>query len=133
MAVDVTDYSDLTRTRAEWSKDSRCGKLPNAWKLFDQRQGRPQRRPAWWNICNDCPVKKECLAFAIVHNEEGVWGGTTDSQRILLAPLVRTQMLAQAQEAGWFEPQSYYEAPALRLVVSREYVFEFPDIEAFFA
>lgn len=32
-------------------------------------------------VCARCPVRGECLAHAIEHREQGVWGGTTDSQR----------------------------------------------------
>jgi WhiB family redox-sensing transcriptional regulator len=32
-------------------------------------------------ICKTCPVINECLQHALVSNEQGVWGGTTDNQR----------------------------------------------------
>lgn len=33
-------------------------------------------------ICRDCPVKHECLEWALTHNErEGVWGGLAPSER----------------------------------------------------
>jgi WhiB family redox-sensing transcriptional regulator len=33
-------------------------------------------------ICGDCPVRVECLAWALQHGEEhGVWGGRTEKQR----------------------------------------------------
>ena len=32
-------------------------------------------------ICADCPVQTECLAFALRHDEPGVWAGTTPAQR----------------------------------------------------
>jgi WhiB family transcriptional regulator, redox-sensing transcriptional regulator len=32
-------------------------------------------------ICSTCPVKKECLNYAIEHECQGIWGGTTDSER----------------------------------------------------
>ncbi len=31
--------------------------------------------------CNACPIRVECLAYAIAHNEVGVWGVTTEYQR----------------------------------------------------
>ena len=32
-------------------------------------------------FCLDCPVIDQCRYYAIAHNEIGVWGGTTTSQR----------------------------------------------------
>lgn len=120
--MDITGYEDLTETRSQWSKRARCAK-PGVHKIFDQRQGRPQKRPEWWDYCNRCVVKLNCLAFAIVHNEEGVWGGTTDSQRKRLNPLVQSQMTLQAQEAGWFEPEAY----SLELLLSPQPQSAIPD------
>jgi WhiB family redox-sensing transcriptional regulator len=49
--------------------------------------------PAWWwfaastrrraiRICGRCPVRVDCLAFAVDHGEvSGVWGGTTPADR----------------------------------------------------
>lgn len=34
-------------------------------------------------ICRRCPVKPECLAYAMADPRiEGIWGGTTDRERI---------------------------------------------------
>lgn len=32
-------------------------------------------------ICANCPYLKECLEYAIEHNEDGVWGGTSRNER----------------------------------------------------
>lgn len=32
-------------------------------------------------VCAACPVRAACLAHALMYNERGVWGGTTDSER----------------------------------------------------
>lgn len=33
-------------------------------------------------LCDGCPVKRECAAYAIERPEEvGIWGGTTTAQR----------------------------------------------------
>jgi WhiB family redox-sensing transcriptional regulator len=32
-------------------------------------------------VCQDCPVIKPCLHFALKHHERGVWGGTSERQR----------------------------------------------------
>jgi WhiB family redox-sensing transcriptional regulator len=34
-------------------------------------------------ICDGCPVKRQCLEFAMQTNEaEGIWGGTTPEERV---------------------------------------------------
>ena len=32
-------------------------------------------------ICEPCPLKTACLEYALENNYEGVWGGTTDTDR----------------------------------------------------
>lgn len=32
-------------------------------------------------VCRHCPVRNECLTFALTHNHSGIWGGTTDRER----------------------------------------------------
>lgn len=32
-------------------------------------------------ICEECPVRLLCRNFALVHDEYGIWGGTTDKER----------------------------------------------------
>ena len=37
-------------------------------------------------ICNGCPVRAECLDYAIIGREEyGVWGGLSPQERVTLA------------------------------------------------
>lgn len=38
-------------------------------------------------ICAECPYKVRCLAYALKHSEQGIWGGTTerDRRRIMTA------------------------------------------------
>lgn len=32
-------------------------------------------------LCADCPVRPECLDYALEHDLKGVWGGTTEQER----------------------------------------------------
>lgn len=37
-------------------------------------------------ICRDCPVRADCLAYALAANEPyGIWGGLTRPERLRLA------------------------------------------------
>lgn len=41
-------------------------------------------------LCGECPVRKECLNYAIVGNEtHGIWGGLTYKERRKIALKIR--------------------------------------------
>lgn len=40
-------------------------------------------------FCAACPVSRECLEYAIEHRLSGVWGGTSETQRIQMRRLRR--------------------------------------------
>ncbi len=43
-------------------------------------------------ICKGCPVKKACLDFALAtRQEDGVWGGTSERERVRLRRAARYQ------------------------------------------
>lgn len=35
-------------------------------------------------VCAGCPAKTACLAWALEHRENGIWGGTTERQRRIM-------------------------------------------------
>lgn len=49
--------------------------------FFPQSGGGPQQKAAQ-AVCKECPVKMECLEYALDHGEEfGIWGGLTSKAR----------------------------------------------------
>jgi hypothetical protein len=34
------------------------------------------------NLCGQCSYKLDCLSYALKNNEKGIWGGTTENERI---------------------------------------------------
>lgn len=40
-------------------------------------------------ICRNCPVLEQCLEYAVTQGEGGIWGGTTDEQRMISGYEVR--------------------------------------------
>ena len=45
------------------------------------------RWPEARRLCRRCPVRDECLAHAVAHNEPvGIWGGLTPSERRTVTP-----------------------------------------------
>jgi WhiB family redox-sensing transcriptional regulator len=49
------------------------------------------RTDAAKDVCSRCPVRAECLAFALANGEEfGVWGGMDPDERFALLHLTQT-------------------------------------------
>jgi Transcription factor WhiB len=55
-------------------------------------------------VCRTCIVRRQCLAYAIAANEEGVWGGMTEEERLRVAHRTR----------AWAEPAASGAEPAFR-------------------
>jgi len=93
------------RPRVEWQKEANCTGLSIQEKdrVFFPGRGRPYRTSPHEKYCVACPVVKECLEYALVHREEGVWGNTTLDQRKLF-PLIQVEILTRrAQTERWLE------------------------------
>lgn len=82
--------------RQAWRAVAPCMSLSptQADELFFIGPGQKAKRAKLY--CNSCPVKRECLNFAIVHDEVGIWGGTTDAERKALA-FMRPILIEQAR------------------------------------
>lgn len=72
----------------EWWDDAACLPFPTGWWYADPHVNRHQTAKAI-QICNDCPVKAECLAYAHANNEHGIWGGVSDEERRRMRSLGR--------------------------------------------
>jgi hypothetical protein len=78
----LTDYA-LRGLRVRiipgWTKHAACQTCDGeAW--FPDERTKPN--PLVEKVCVDCPVRKACLATAILREEEGIWGGTRRGQRL---------------------------------------------------
>ena len=72
-------------TDNEWLQDANCkGASTRVFFIYREDKNQRQRREAAYTICRECVVRQECLDYAIVNNEVGIWGGTTDKARRLL-------------------------------------------------
>ena len=48
-------------------------------------------------VCNQCPVKRDCLEFALETNQDsGIWGGTSEEER----RAIRRAAVAQQKAAS---------------------------------
>lgn len=72
----------------DWMDEARCGtKQQRAGVVVDPdnfwpEKGQPDMTSVAKALCRECPVRVECLEYALKHEEmEGVWGGLSDKQR----------------------------------------------------
>jgi WhiB family transcriptional regulator, redox-sensing transcriptional regulator len=78
--VHAPDGLDLLRAllhRPAWQAEAACsGKGPARW--FPTRTGDPA---VGRTICTTCPVRTDCLEYALAHDVVGFWAGTSPQQR----------------------------------------------------
>lgn len=68
---------------AHWEDSAACRGKPQS--IFFPQSG-PGNADAARLVCAGCPVRKECLEFAISTNQEhGIWGGLNFNERRRLA------------------------------------------------
>lgn len=69
-----------------WADEAACKESPwkDAWHPNDTPLANQQATEYALEVCKTCPVRAECLAFAIKVGPSGAWGiygGTTHDQR----------------------------------------------------
>lgn len=73
----------LELLRENWRARAACRHVdPDV--FFPESHGKTRMRATWRAkmICASCPVRVECLEFALAHHpEDGIWAGTTKSTR----------------------------------------------------
>jgi len=64
--------------RPDWMEQGACrGVNPETFHPLRGEDTRPAKA-----ICAECPVREECLAYALsVPEKQGVWGGVSERQR----------------------------------------------------
>lgn len=67
-------------THQPWIRRARCR---GAWEEpgWDPDGKTLHADPVVQEFCNKCDVRKQCLLWALAHDEHGVWGGTTRAER----------------------------------------------------
>lgn len=89
---------------------ARCAGMPSqeADKTFFVSSGRPKKIPLHQEFCGSCPIVNFCLSYALVYDEEGIWGGMSKTQRDHLLeknPDLRDRLIEEAQLQGWYVPR----------------------------
>lgn len=71
MSIDSTD----------WQKDSLCARKENEHMIEWFFSEEPDEKYAAKNLCFSCPVRKDCIKFALEEKEIwGVWGGRDENE-----------------------------------------------------
>lgn len=87
----AVDFS-MSHSMPEWHQEARCKEQPQ--EMFfgvetDETSTKRHRPTLTMSevkravaLCDRCPVRKQCLEYALYNHEEyGVWGGTTKRDR----------------------------------------------------
>lgn len=88
LAREVASYLDRYGLPDDaWRARGACSGMDA--KIFFPRQGEPTG-PAI-SVCNRCPVRVECLTWALWNGEKiGIWGGTAERTRRSLRRILRS-------------------------------------------
>lgn len=79
MTGELSAYLDLETI--DWQLRARCKGKPTDLFFPGQWEGTARRAK---RICYQCPVRQECLDYAVENNiSEGIWGGMSKRERIL--------------------------------------------------
>lgn len=89
-AIDGYPYPEPERPDPEaWRRQALCREVDP--EIFHPRRGRtdaPRRDTAEAkSVCAQCPVRAECLAYALAMpavDDWGIWGGTTKRERRIM-------------------------------------------------
>jgi WhiB family redox-sensing transcriptional regulator len=74
---------DVVPEREPWMDDALCAQTdPDL--FFPETKGGSHATEAK-KVCRECPVREQCLAYALEHGElHGIWGGLSPKERARL-------------------------------------------------
>lgn len=122
-ALTLTDAQRVQLTRMvehHWQDEASCiSQDPVSW--YPAEESVPLRQVT--RTCAGCPVRRSCLATALLWNEDGIWAGTDSSHRregyrlleARVTPAAVVQMLLARAT-----PDTAYFAPATKDAVGVE-------------
>lgn len=93
--------------RKDWMNESKCGGIAD----FDSPSNSELERQK--AICGECPVLKQCLEYALSHNEKGFWAGTTSKDRQALAGELRASPVECHSTSEWLNVPREFDRPTL--------------------
>ena len=77
----------------------------------ERGEARRERERRAQQICDTCPVRKECAQFALsIGEEHGIWGGMTDQDRIAVLRRPRKRVARAGTAAATSQATNTAEA-----------------------
>lgn len=58
-----------------------CTQIDSEMYFPEGQASRSEESLAVKAICYECPYRAECLEWAVVNREDGIWGGTNNAER----------------------------------------------------
>ena len=65
----------------DWQDDAACKDVDVSVFYPEYRRTKNQNSKIARKWCHNCPVKVQCLLWAMANNEKGVWGDTSEKTR----------------------------------------------------
>ena len=66
-----------------WMQHGLCRGKPTEWWFPSPDSHSPHQWDKARQICQDCPVREDCLQYALsTHSRYGMWGGSTPAERV---------------------------------------------------
>lgn len=86
----------------EWLEAANC-KSTDTRVFFILREDKDQRerRQQAYAICRACAVQRQCLEYAVVNREVGIWGGTSESDRRFMRRHWNSSITPRRRLAGY--------------------------------
>lgn len=85
----------------EWTKRASCLDMDTNF-FFDKYEESVSVRYGIDKLCNDCPVKRQCLSIGVTRQEWGVWGGI-----YLEKGKISKEMNSHKKSNDWFDLWSH--------------------------
>lgn len=65
-------------------------------------------------LCDMCPVADQCLAYSLIYNESGIWGGMTEKERTAnFSKSFRATLVKEARDQNQYFKRGAPEKSAL--------------------
>lgn len=69
-----------SQSSEEWFKSASCSREDP--EMFFPQRAKSKAEADAMQVCRECPVRQECLDYALEHEERfGVWGGVSERER----------------------------------------------------
>jgi hypothetical protein len=109
--VVLLSYIEHVPNQFRWQAGAACKGVPS-YLFFPEEMEREgfQENPLFRgkkaaDYCDNCPVKRICQEFSVLHDAEGIWGNTTTRQRARrYSTEERFEMRNDQEELGHYEP-----------------------------